>query len=106
LAEALALRKAVLFAKEEGFDSLIIASDCLSVVQRVNDLVTDRSDLGAVIEDIKLLASSFLSCSFTHVYRNANVAAHSLARCCENSSLVLRGVARIREFICNDIMVT
>jgi hypothetical protein len=33
------------------------ASDCLSVVQHVIDLVTDRSYLGVVIEDIKLLAS-------------------------------------------------
>jgi hypothetical protein len=49
---------------------LIDASDCLSIVQRVNDSVTDRSYLQGVIEDIKLLASSFLSCSFTHIYRS------------------------------------
>jgi hypothetical protein len=35
LAEALAVRKAALFALGEGFSKIIIASDCLSVIQRI-----------------------------------------------------------------------
>jgi hypothetical protein len=51
---------------------------------------------------------SFLSCSFNHIYRGANVAAHTLAHLCEFSSrCVSRGVTPecLREIICNDIMV-
>jgi ABC-type uncharacterized transport system permease subunit len=108
LAEALALPRAIHFAKDEGFDRLFVASDCLSIVQRVRSSVTDRSFLRSVIEDIKFLATTFSSCSFQHVFRGANVVAHSLARLCDKSSLVTRGVAPdcIRELICNDIMVS
>ena len=38
LAEACALRRAVNLAREMGCDSVIFASDCLSLVQRINPL--------------------------------------------------------------------
>jgi hypothetical protein len=47
LAEAFAVRRALSCALEEGFSRIIVASDCLSVIQRVNSLVTDRSLYGA-----------------------------------------------------------
>jgi hypothetical protein len=51
-AEALALRRAVSFAQDEGFGRIIINSDCLSVVNRVNAMEQDRSLIGPVIHDI------------------------------------------------------
>ena len=84
-----------------------MASDCLSVIQRVNKSEPDRSAIGTVIEDIPRLARLVPSCSFVHVYRGANVPAHYLARSCEFSSVLSRGNAPecIRVHICNDIMV-
>jgi ribonuclease HI len=84
IAEALALRRALALARDEGFDKLVIASDCLSVVQRVNSSEVDRSMVGVVIQDIKALASGFSSVSFNHVYRPFNVSAHTLARSAEH----------------------
>jgi hypothetical protein len=55
LAEALALHRAIHFAKDEGFDRVVMASDYLSVIQRVTS-VTDRSILGTVTEDIDVYA--------------------------------------------------
>jgi hypothetical protein len=106
LAEALALHRAIHFAKDEGFDRVVMASNCLSVIQCVTS-VTDRSILRTVTEDIKLLAPLFSSYVFQHVFRGANVPAHSLARLCEDSSFAWRGAAWlcIQEHICNDIMV-
>jgi hypothetical protein len=47
-----------------------------------------------VIEDIKLLSRTFVSCDFRHVFRVLNNAAHVLARKCENlASSVWRDVA-------------
>jgi hypothetical protein len=54
------------------------------------------------------MADSFSSCSFRHVYRGLNAAAHSLAKFSKFSlNSVWRGCAAdcIREIICKDIMV-
>jgi ribonuclease HI len=107
LAEAMAVRLALSFARDEGLDNLIIASDCLSVVQRAKASSRDRSVCGPVFEDIKSLMSSFGSCSIRHVYRGQNVAAHCLARSSEDSSMsVWRGVPPecIQDTICIDSM--
>jgi hypothetical protein len=61
-----------------------------------------------VIEDIKLMAKSFDSCSFQHVYRVLNVATHNLARNFDFSvESVWRGVPSIciREALYNNIMI-
>jgi hypothetical protein len=103
LAEAMAVRVALIFAQEEGLNNFIIATDCLSVVQRVCSRARDRSAFAPVIEDIKDMVEAFDSCSIIHISRVQNVAAHCLARSCEflpNS--VWRGVPPdcIRETIC------
>jgi ribonuclease HI len=108
IAEALAMRRAITFARDEGFSNIIVSSDCLSVVQRVIAGEEDRSLCGPVIHDIRRMAASFVSCSFNHVKRGLNCAAHSLAKLSEFSVCsVWRGVAPdcIREILCNDIMI-
>jgi hypothetical protein len=50
LAEAMAARQALCFAKSEGFEKVIVQSDCLLVVQRVNSSTTDRSINGPVMK--------------------------------------------------------
>jgi ribonuclease HI len=77
-----AIRRALSFTREEGFDKIMLASDCLSVVQRINNTAQDRSLLGVVIQDIKMEATLFTSCSFLHVPRKLNESAHVLARFC------------------------
>ena len=107
MAEAMALRATLYFAQEEGMDRIIVASDCLSVVQRLSARDRDRSGCGPVIEDIKRLATSFLVCSFRHVNRLHNYAAHYLPRSVQLSGrAVWRGVPPvcIRETICISIM--
>lgn len=86
LAEAMALRRSVYLARDEGCCSVIFASDCLSLVQRVNSSVRDRSIVGSVVTDIKHAASGFTSAIFKHVRRHYNVLAHVLAKSCMNSS--------------------
>jgi hypothetical protein len=109
IAEAIAVRRALLFAQEEEFSKIIIASDCLSVIQRIKSGEVDRSLYGPVIEDIKLMSRGFGTCEFCHVYRVTNVAAHLLAKECESfESSVWRSVAPvcITDALCNDIMMT
>ncbi|XP_057419740.1 uncharacterized protein LOC130713926 [Lotus japonicus] len=77
-AEALALRWSMQQASELGMDSVLFESDSLSVIKSL------RAESNYwTIQDITLdclhLADNFLSCSFSHVTRKANVPAHILA---------------------------
>jgi hypothetical protein len=59
MAEALALQRAVIVAGERGYDKVIFASDCLSLIQRILSPEPDRSLVGAVVADIKLKRRCF-----------------------------------------------
>jgi hypothetical protein len=99
------IRLALSWAKDEGLDGFIVASDCLYVLQRMKDDKSDRSSCGLIIHDIKKLSVIFSSCYFRHVGREQNFVAHNLARSCEFASMsVWHGMPLeyIRVAICND----
>lgn len=105
LAEAVAIRRALSLAKEEGYQKVIISSDCLSAIQRIISPLLDRSRIGCLISDIKRIGAEFSECTFMHVNRLCNLAAHTLARLSEPAgSNVYRSVTPdcIRELLCND----
>jgi ribonuclease HI len=107
LAEDLAMRRALALASEEGFVQIMVASDCLSVVQRVNSPSQDHSILGVVIQDMKKTASSFISCSFSHISRKLNKSAHVLAKRSELFGFaVFQHVPQecIPEILCNELL--
>uniref|UniRef100_A0ACD5VPV2 Uncharacterized protein n=1 Tax=Avena sativa TaxID=4498 RepID=A0ACD5VPV2_AVESA len=108
IAEAVAMRRALIFVAEEGLANVIVSSDCLSLVNRVSALVDDRSLCGPITHDIRQMVRSFNSCTFQHVKRGLNVLAHKLAKFSEFSVCsVWRGYSPdcIREDICNDILI-
>jgi hypothetical protein len=107
LAEAIAIRFALSWACEEGMDNLIVASDCLSVVQCLSSSERDRSAYGVAIQDIRVLVANFNKCSISCVSRVQNYVAHHLARSLERAcKSVWRGVppVSIRGTICIDSM--
>jgi ribonuclease HI len=81
--EALALRRALSLAGDEGFSKIMVVSDCLSLVQRVLAPRMDRSSVGVVVQDIKALAQDFEAFSLSHVFHQFNESAHILARSTE-----------------------
>jgi hypothetical protein len=78
-AEALALGHAIQLAHVEGFDRVIFAMECLSLVHRLNSSVMDRSSVGLLVNGNKAMTISFTTVSFIHVKRNLNEATHILA---------------------------
>jgi hypothetical protein len=107
LAEALAVRRALTVSKDHGVHKVLLISDCMSLIHRILSRVTDRFALGAVIVDIKTLATDFESSSFSFSSRKMNVVAHTLARNAE--SLVCNisvGVVPelIRNELCSDVI--
>uniref|UniRef100_A0A8I6YGG0 RNase H type-1 domain-containing protein n=1 Tax=Hordeum vulgare subsp. vulgare TaxID=112509 RepID=A0A8I6YGG0_HORVV len=63
LAEAIAIQRGLQFALSEGLREVLLASDCLTVVQRINSPSLDRSIYGPVIQDIKQLRASLVETS-------------------------------------------
>lgn len=56
VAEALAVRQALIFAKRAKVQ---VASDCLTLINKVRDVGIDRSLIGAIVQDIKSSAAKF-----------------------------------------------
>jgi hypothetical protein len=56
IAEAVAMRRAIVFAKDEGFTDVILASNCQSLVSRDAAREVDRSSCGPIVQDIRTIA--------------------------------------------------
>ena len=106
LAEALAARRALMLALDHGVPKVELISDCLSLIQRLQSQFQDRSELGAVISDVKTLSTDFESCCFRFSSRTLNVVAHKLARSAEPFSCIIYVDVvpeLIREELCFDV---
>ena len=64
---------------------MIFEGDSTEVIQAIIQENTDHSDLGHIIDDIKILASDLNSFQFYHVKRNCNVVVDALAKRAKNS---------------------
>jgi hypothetical protein len=79
-AEMLAFRRVVHFATQLSYNQVIMVSDCLSLINKLNAPSRDRSHTGIIVEDIKCMSStSSIAFSFKHVSRKCNQVAHILA---------------------------
>ena len=106
LAEAIAFRQAILFASELSYNRAIVATDCLSLIRKLQSEAMDRSHTGIIIQDIKkAVYVSSVVFSFIHVSRSCNEVAHVLARSTDQiSELVWFHVAPefLWSSLCND----
>ncbi|KAK8654528.1 hypothetical protein V6N13_128491 [Hibiscus sabdariffa] len=79
-AEAVACERAVVFAQDLGFRSIIIEGDSLSVFKKVTSANFDKSVISPIIRDILSLRDLFQSVTFSFVGRQGNEVAHMLAK--------------------------
>ena len=87
------MEQGVLLSQEMAIPKAIYESDATSIIQTISqDLY--GIETGHLIQGIQLAKSSFLSCSFRHVKRDYNKAAHELAQFakCNNFSYVWKDV--------------
>lgn len=80
VAEALAMQKGLEFAKDMSFLNLIVESDALNVVSALNAHQQSSNYVGSIIRDCIGFKGSFRSLNFLHIRREANQAAHYLAK--------------------------
>jgi ribonuclease HI len=67
VAEGLALLKGMEFAKEMLFLNLKVEADSSNVIKAINEVQTQQSYLGSIIEDCKSFVSNFPSIEFCHI---------------------------------------
>jgi hypothetical protein len=105
--EAMAVRRALNFAADHKFSNVIVASDCLSLVQRLCSSQEYPSLVGLVVTDVKRMVVNFDNATFRHVMGSLNKEAHILPRTCDVSSLgfISRSTPiSIRKTLCIDVI--
>ena len=78
--EALAALKALQFTYDLGFQNAILEGDLLGLIQALKAEDHNLSPWGLLVEDVKLVANSFVSLSYFHIKRNGNSVAHNLVK--------------------------
>ena len=80
MAEANALKEGLMLAQHIGCNRFIIQTDCMLVVETMNDGGFSATAATAIYDDCIILWSGFDSISIEHCNREANRVAHELAR--------------------------
>jgi ribonuclease HI len=78
--EAMAIIEAMEMMKQKGFSYVTFESDSKTVVDAINSSLVGLSEFSIMISHIKSLLSSNDYFEVKYVKRQANMAAHSLAR--------------------------
>ncbi|KAL5733119.1 hypothetical protein ACOSQ2_032811 [Xanthoceras sorbifolium] len=65
--EAMALLEGLKVAIDRNLFPLLIESDSSNVVNLCNNLISSRTEVGVIIQEIKLRIAPFPACSFSHV---------------------------------------
>ena len=79
MAEALAVRSALLHALEAGYSRICLKSDCQALVAIITSTY-HPTELYGITRDIEHLSLSFDCIMFTFIPKNLNVMADSLAK--------------------------
>lgn len=80
MAEALAARRALTFARKLSLFNIIIESDCLHVIQALKRTGHCHTVFGHIIDETKRLGRMLREWMFQHVRREGNRLAHSLVK--------------------------
>ena len=78
--EALAAKRGLDLAMEMGFRNIVLKSDSLILITALWEGSCSLSSFGHIVQDIKFIASYLSSINYTHVRKQCNALAHSLAR--------------------------
>ena len=86
-AEAEACRAGLLIAINQGWNDLILETDCAALVTALANSAEDLSEIGRIVEDCKEYMLAFTSLNFRHIYREANGVAQRLSHTASFSNI-------------------
>lgn len=79
LAETMAIKEALSWAKQIEWMEVTIESDCLVVIQMIRSTAPMRSRLGMVVEECREIVRQSNNIKLVFVKRSTNIPAHELA---------------------------
>jgi ribonuclease HI len=88
-AEARALRDGLILAGQVGCNRIEVNSDCMDVINVMNQGGNSFGPAAAIYEECSMLCHNFVEVVFSHCPREANMAAHVLARSSEGPEHML-----------------
>lgn len=80
MAEAFALKEGLMLAQHIGGNKLIVLTDCMEVVEIMENAGFTANSAVAVYDECNIVWSGFQEISIEHLSREANQVAHELAR--------------------------
>lgn len=80
VAEAYAAMKVVVFGRDMGLYTIILESDALEIIHVLRKEEQSCSKHGTLIDDLELILHNIQSWQVLHTRREANMAAHVLAK--------------------------
>lgn len=82
-----ACRAGLLIAINQGWSDIEVESDCMQLVNALNNPNEDWSEVGRIVEDCKSYMMAFNFILVRHIFREANCVAHRLAHIATFSAL-------------------
>ncbi|XP_071909822.1 uncharacterized protein [Coffea arabica] len=76
----MAIRKALNIAKQNGWEKIMIQSDCKGIIDKINMKREEDLSIGVILFDILKIRLDFTECSFSFIKREVNCVAHQLAK--------------------------
>ncbi|XP_031120454.1 uncharacterized protein LOC116023592 [Ipomoea triloba] len=86
LAEAMAVKEALSWAKDRGWHKVVLYSDCQLVCNLLKSSLPNNSYVGCIVRDCVSLKRYFVDVSFHYIARSVNTLAHVLARATASQS--------------------
>ena len=103
--EACALRDGLIIAGNVGCNILLVESDCMEVVEVMQNGGNSLGVAAAIYEECIFLCRNFTRVIFSHCPREANRAAHNLARFSEGNHSWQEPSGFIRVVLVDDVTV-
>ncbi|KAK2991759.1 hypothetical protein RJ640_015493 [Escallonia rubra] len=79
-AKAIAAGEAAMFGYDCGFNFVQMKRDAILIINALNSSKENLTAIWGIIDGVKRIAHCFDSCTFQHIKRSGNEAAHGLAK--------------------------
>jgi hypothetical protein len=104
IAECMALRDGVLFARLQGLTHVIIETDCLEIVNLRNNSHNSLSVVAPILLELGEISNSFTVFSIEHVLRTANYPAHLCAKRASTLSVTESWMSETPNFLVSSLI--
>lgn len=80
----------VIYGEGSNFHNILLESDCLPLVQQLQQVEVSLNEFGSRLLNVKSLFNLFSSVSLCHIYREGNYVAHNLTKLVLDNNLAFQ----------------